>query len=149
MTAKTTPTASKGMTLEELTNPYEVRDEAPYFEDIPELKVPKEMLDLATHIVDTRSGHFDPSEFEDRYENALIDLLKKKKGSRLSCSRRANTELGFPLAIARCLGGEALNAVSSFGAAVLLQWLKPSILRPSGEVHIPEPAMMMAPAWIM
>jgi DNA end-binding protein Ku len=49
-----------------------------YFEDIPELKLPKEMLDLAAHIVDTKSGHFDPSQFEDRYENALIDLLKKK-----------------------------------------------------------------------
>jgi DNA end-binding protein Ku len=62
-----------------LRYPYEVRDEAPYFEDIPELKLPKEMLDLATHIVDTRSGHFDPSKFDDRYENALIDLLKKKE----------------------------------------------------------------------
>jgi DNA end-binding protein Ku len=43
------------------------------------MSLPKEMLDLATHIVDTRSGHFDPSKFEDRYENALIDLLKKKE----------------------------------------------------------------------
>jgi DNA end-binding protein Ku len=37
------------------------------------------MLDLATHIVQTKSGHFDPAQFEDRYENALIDLLKKKE----------------------------------------------------------------------
>ena len=65
-----------GMTLR---YPYEVRDEQSYFEDIPELKLPKEMLDLATHIVNTKSGHFDPSHFEDRYENALIDLLKKKE----------------------------------------------------------------------
>ena len=62
-----------------LRYPYEVRDEKPYFEDIPELKLPKEMLDLATHIVQTKSGHFDPAQFEDRYENALIDLLKKKE----------------------------------------------------------------------
>ena len=62
-----------------LRYPYEVRDEASYFEDIPELKLPKEMLDLATHIVNTKSGHFDPSQFEDRYENGLIDLLKKKQ----------------------------------------------------------------------
>ena len=61
-----------------LRYPYEVRDEQPYFEDIPELKTPKEMLDLAAHIVQTKSGHFDPVQFEDRYENALIDLLKKK-----------------------------------------------------------------------
>jgi DNA end-binding protein Ku len=62
-----------------LRYPYELRDEASYFEDIPELKLPKEMLDLATHIVNTKSGHFDPSLFQDRYENALIDLLKKKE----------------------------------------------------------------------
>jgi DNA end-binding protein Ku len=62
-----------------LRYPYEIRDEASYFEDIPELKLPKEMLDLATHIVNTKSGHFDPSRFQDRYENALIDLLKKKE----------------------------------------------------------------------
>jgi DNA end-binding protein Ku len=62
-----------------LRYPYEVRDEKPYFEDIPELKLSKDMLDLAAHIVQTKSGHFDPSQFEDRYENALIDLLKKKQ----------------------------------------------------------------------
>ena len=62
-----------------LRYPYEVRDQAAYFEDIPELKLPKEMLDLATHIVNTKSGHFDPAQFEDRYENALVDLLKKKE----------------------------------------------------------------------
>jgi DNA end-binding protein Ku len=38
----------------------------------------KEMLDLAARIVHTKSGHFDLSRLEDRYENALIDLLKKK-----------------------------------------------------------------------
>jgi DNA end-binding protein Ku len=62
-----------------LRYPYEVRDEKPYFEDIPDLKLPKEMLELATHIVQTKSGHFDPVQFQDRYENALIDLLKKKE----------------------------------------------------------------------
>jgi DNA end-binding protein Ku len=62
-----------------LRYPYEVRDEQPYFEDIPDLKLPKEMLDLATHIVETKAGHFDPAQFEDRYENALADLLKRKE----------------------------------------------------------------------
>ena len=37
------------------------------------------MLDLATHIVNTKSGHFDSSQFEDRYENALVELLKNKE----------------------------------------------------------------------
>src|SRR5262245_51320259 len=69
----------RGLVGTTLRYPYEVRDEKPYFKDIPELKLPKEMLDLAAHIVQTKSGHFDPSQFEDRYENALIDLLKKKQ----------------------------------------------------------------------
>jgi DNA end-binding protein Ku len=62
-----------------LRYPYEVRDEQPYFEGIAELKLPKDMMDLASHIVSNKSGHFDPSRFEDRYENAVIDLLKKKE----------------------------------------------------------------------
>ena len=65
-----------GMTLR---YPYEVREEQSYLEDIPELKLPKDMMDLAGHIVSNKSGHFDPSRFEDRYENAIIDLLKKKE----------------------------------------------------------------------
>ena len=62
-----------------LRYPYEVRDQAEYFEDIPELKLTKEMLDLAAHIITSKSGHFDPAQFEDRYENAVVDLLKKKE----------------------------------------------------------------------
>jgi DNA end-binding protein Ku len=69
----------KGLLGMTLRYPYEVRDEQPYFEGIAELKLPKDMMDLASHIVSNKSGHFDPSHFEDRYENAVIDLLKKKE----------------------------------------------------------------------
>src|SRR5204863_144586 len=80
----------RGLLGTTLRYPYEVRDDKPYFEDIPELKLPKEMLDLAAHIVDTKSGHFDPSQFEDRYENALIDLLKKKQaGEKIEPARES------------------------------------------------------------
>jgi DNA end-binding protein Ku len=65
-----------------LRYPYEVRDEKDYFDDIPDEKIPKDMLDLATHIVNTKEGHFDPSKFEDQYEDALKDLLKKKQEGR-------------------------------------------------------------------
>jgi DNA end-binding protein Ku len=78
----------RGLVGTTLRYPYEVRDEKSYFEDIPELKLPKEMLDLATHIVQTKSGHFDPAQFEDRYENALIDLLKRKQaGEKIEAPR--------------------------------------------------------------
>src|SRR4030088_504020 len=62
-----------------LRYPYEVRRSEEYFEDIEDVKITKEMLDLARHIVETKSGHFDPSKFEDHYESALQDLLEKKK----------------------------------------------------------------------
>src|SRR5262245_26633069 len=62
-----------------LRYPYEVRDEKDYFGDLPDEKIPKDMLDLAAHIVETKSGHFDPGKFEDHYEEALKDLLKKKQ----------------------------------------------------------------------
>jgi DNA end-binding protein Ku len=68
-----------------LRYPYEVRDEKDYFEDIPELKLSKDMLDLASHIVKTKSGHFDPSHFEDRYETRLLTYSRRNKlGKRLS-----------------------------------------------------------------
>ena len=59
--------------------PYEVRKEDEYFEDIADEKIPKDMLELASHIVETKSGHFEPDKFEDHYEDALKELLKKKQ----------------------------------------------------------------------
>ena len=56
-----------------------MRKENEYFEDIPDEKIPKDMLELASHIVETKSGHFDPQRFEDQYEDALKELLKKKQ----------------------------------------------------------------------
>jgi DNA end-binding protein Ku len=69
----------KGLLGVTLRYPYEVRKEADYFDDIPDEKIPKDMLDLASHIVKTKSGHFDPEKFEDRYEDALKELLKRKQ----------------------------------------------------------------------
>jgi DNA end-binding protein Ku len=56
--------------------------EEDYFDDIPDERIPNDMLDLASHIVKTKEGHFDPSKFDDRYEDALKDLLKKKQEGR-------------------------------------------------------------------
>ncbi len=60
----------------------EVRDEKQYFDDIPNVKVPADMLDLAIHILHGRKGHFDPSEFDDRYERALAALIKAKQAGK-------------------------------------------------------------------
>ncbi len=57
----------------------EIRNAAEYFEDIPSTKLPGEMIELAEHILETKTGHFDASEFEDRYENAVVEMLKRKQ----------------------------------------------------------------------
>jgi|SRR5271166_1879452 len=62
-----------------LRYPYEVRKPEEYFGDIPDEKIPKDMLELASHIVKTKVGHFDPNKFDDRYEDALKELLRKKQ----------------------------------------------------------------------
>jgi DNA end-binding protein Ku len=69
----------KGMLGVTLRYPYEIRREADYFDDIPKEKIPKDMLDLAIHLVETKAGHFTPEKFEDHYENVLKELIKKKR----------------------------------------------------------------------
>jgi DNA end-binding protein Ku len=67
-----------------LRYPYEVRKSDEYFAGIEDEKVPKDMLELATHIVDTKRGKFQPGKFEDEYEDALKELLRKKqKGEKI------------------------------------------------------------------
>jgi DNA end-binding protein Ku len=74
----------KGMMGITLRYPYEVRKADDYFDTIENEKVPKDMLDLATHIVETKKGKFNPEKFEDQYESALKELLRKKqKGERI------------------------------------------------------------------
>ena len=73
----------KGLLGTTLRYAYEVRDVAGYFEDIPDLKLPGEMKELASHIVKSKSSHFDPSSFQDHYENALVELLRSKQAGRV------------------------------------------------------------------
>jgi hypothetical protein len=71
-----------------LRYPYEVRKEEDYFDEIPDEKIPKDMLDLATHIVQSKIGHFDQKKFDDRYEDALKELLNKKRaGQRIEAPK--------------------------------------------------------------
>lgn len=69
----------KGLMATFIRTKNEVRNEDVYFDDIPTVKVAKDMLDLATHIVATKAGHFDPDKFEDRYEEALKALVESKR----------------------------------------------------------------------
>jgi DNA end-binding protein Ku len=69
----------KGLLGATLRYPYEVRDEAIYFNDIAEIQIPKDMLALAEHILESKAASFDPSKFHDRYEEAVVAMLNEKK----------------------------------------------------------------------
>src|SRR5206468_1370190 len=80
----------KGLMGMLLRYPYEVRDASEYFDDIQDVKVTKDMLDLAKHIVEQKSGHFEPERFEDHYETALAELLaKKEKGLPIAAAKKS------------------------------------------------------------
>jgi len=68
----------KGLLGTTLRYDYEVRDEKDAFKGIPSPRVPKEMVELASHILDKKAGHFDPAKFKDEYELALRKLVKRK-----------------------------------------------------------------------
>jgi Ku protein len=68
----------KGLLGVTLRYPYEVRDEHEYFDDIGNPKITKDMVELASHILDSKAAHFDPSKFKDEYENALKTLVRRK-----------------------------------------------------------------------
>ena len=100
----------KGLVGTLLRYPYEVRSEKEYFDDIQDVKVTKDMLDLARHIVEKKSGTFEPERFEDRYESALIDLINQKRnGLRITAKAAPKTGgnvINLMDALKRSLAGE-------------------------------------------
>ena len=67
-----------GMFVTTLRNPNEVRGTAEYFDNIPKGKPEAEMLDLAEKLIEQKVTHFDPRAYEDRYEVALLGMIKEK-----------------------------------------------------------------------
>ena len=75
------------------------------FDDIQDVKITKDMLDLAKHIVEQKSGHFDPDKFEDHYEAALQELLAKK-------------QKGLPIAVKKQAPGNIVDLMSALKASI-------------------------------
>jgi DNA end-binding protein Ku len=69
----------KGLMGTTLRYPYEIRDAKEYLDDIPNVKVAPDMLKLAEHILESKEADFDPSQFRDHYEEAVVEMLKKKQ----------------------------------------------------------------------
>ncbi|WP_197427450.1 Ku protein [Bradyrhizobium retamae] len=61
---------------------HEIRNESDYFSEIPEMKLPAEMMKLAQHIIRTKSADFDPAMLKDYYRSALVRVLRRKKAKR-------------------------------------------------------------------
>ena len=103
----------KGLVGTLLRYPYEVRSEQEYFDEIQDVKVTKDMLDLAKHIVNQKAGRFEPEKFEDHYETALIDLINKKRAGKpiTPKERPASTNVvDLMEALRRSVGNEAAPA---------------------------------------
>jgi DNA end-binding protein Ku len=87
-----------------------VRSEDEYFDEIQDVKVTKDMLDLAKHIVNQKARRFEPEKFEDQYETALVDLINRKRaGKPLSKKERpaASNVVDLMEALRRSVGGSA------------------------------------------
>lgn len=82
----------RGLVASTLQFDYEVKSPAEVFDEIPDLKLQGEMLELAAHIIKTKQGTFDPTEFDDRYEAALADLVKAKLEGRKIAKPKARRE---------------------------------------------------------
>jgi DNA end-binding protein Ku len=114
----------KGLMGTLLRYPYEVRSEQEYFDDIQDVKVTKDMLDLARHVVNQKAGRFQPDKFEDQYETALVDLINQKRaGKPITAKERPRGENVVDLM-------EALRKSIGRGAATATEAPKKSAKKP-------------------
>jgi DNA end-binding protein Ku len=100
----------KGLVGTLLRYPYEVQSEEEYFDEIQDVKVTKDMLDLAKHIVNQKAGRFDPGKFEDHYETALVDLINSKRAGKPTTPKvrpRGENVVDLMEALRRSVGGAA------------------------------------------
>lgn len=113
----------RGMVMETLRYADEVNKAASYFRDIGDAEPDEDLLDLATTLIDKKSGKFDASEFHDRYIDALKELIeRKKKGKTLNIEAeegrapsRGDNVIDLMAALKRSIGGSAGGASKSGG----------------------------------
>ena len=112
---------SKGLVGTTLRYAYEVRAAGGYFDEIPKVEISKELLDLASHIIDTKAGTFQPEDFKDRYQDAVVELIRAKQaGGPLPSEKgaeRPSNVVNLMDALRRSLGqDEGKNGGSGSGA---------------------------------
>src|ERR1700737_722471 len=101
----------KGLLGVTLRYPYEVRDEQEYFDDIRNPKISKDMIELASHILDSKAAHFYPSKFKDEYESALKTLARRKAAGKpvkaVEPEKRPDNVISLMDALQKSLKGRA------------------------------------------
>jgi DNA end-binding protein Ku len=115
----------KGLMGTLLRYPYEVRSEKEYFDDIQDVKITKDMLDLAKHIVEQKSGSFEPEAFEDHYESALIDLINKKRAGISTAAKATPKSSGNVINLMDALKKSLASEKQSAPAAAKTKGKKP------------------------
>ncbi len=93
---------------------YEVRNASEYFDEIPTTKIPKDMLQLAEHILESKAGDFDPASFVDHYEEAVVEMLKHKQAgapvSKQKAAAPASNVVNLMDALKRSIAAEKASA---------------------------------------
>ena len=117
---------AKGIMGTTLHHNYEVRSDSVYFDDIPEREIGKELLDLASHIIETKKASFDPEKFKDHYQEAVVDLIRSKRAGRpvhVTHVPRPGNVINLMDALRRSLGPEksAQLETKKSGAAAMKQ----------------------------
>jgi DNA end-binding protein Ku len=115
----------KGLMGTLLRYPYEVRSETEYFDDIQDVKITKDMLDLAKHIVEQKSASFEPDQFEDRYEQALIDLINQKRNGLSTKTKAAPKTTGNVINLMDALKRSLASEKETVPAAAKTKGKKP------------------------
>ena len=105
---------SQGLLGTTLRYAFEVRESGAYFDDVPKVELTKELLDLASHIIDTKAGKFQPEDFKDRYQDAVVALIRAKQEGRpppgVTGSERPSNVVNLMDALRRSLGEGAADA---------------------------------------
>jgi Ku protein len=120
----------KGLLGTTLRYPYELRDEDEYFDDIKNPKISKDMIELASHILDSKAAHFDPSKFRDEYENALKTLVKRKAAGKpvkvAEREERPDNVINLMDALRQSLKGKAAAKRASHGSRTSRRTSRPA-----------------------
>ena len=105
----------KGLMGTTLRYPYEIREPREYFDDIPNVKLEPDMLKLAEHILESKAADFDPAQFVDHYEDAVVEMLKKKQAgmpvSREQAAPRTRNVVNLMDALRRSIAEEKTTSV--------------------------------------